>query len=147
MAYMEEEISPKRIAAYAIDTSFVIMVSMIIISITNSVPELVILGFLLVCCVFIAGYIVPYTIWRGQTFGKKNQRIKLVNMNGSDCKMVKIIFRELFKIVLSVSTMGIYCIIAGLIMLFRRDERTIHDFIFRTKVIEKTYGNYKGKEE
>lgn len=137
MAYMEGEISYKRIAAYAIDTSFVMMVCLLLISTTQYIPDAGLFKALLVIFMLFVGYILPYTLWKGQTYGKKSQKIVLMNMDGSDCKMVKIIFREIFKMILAITTFGGYCVVAGIIMLFRKDERTIHDFIFRTKVEEK----------
>ena len=137
MSYMEGEISYKRIAAFAIDTSFVILVSMVIISLTSMIPDATLIGGILVLFVIIGGYFVPYTLWPVQTFVKKSKKIKLTNMDGSECRFVRIVFREAFKVILSIGTSGVYCVIAGIIMLFRKDERTIHDFIFRTKVAEK----------
>lgn len=138
MTYMDGDLSYKRIAAYAIDTSFVIIVSMILVQILNMVPGGSAWSILFVILVLIAGYLIPYNLWPGQTYGKKNQKIQLVNMDDSPIKKWKVILRELFKMIVGISTVGIYFIVAGIIMLFRKDERTIHDFIFRTKVIEKT---------
>ncbi len=141
MAYMDGDISPRRIEAFAIDTSFVIMICIAMINLASLVPDALPLQLILVFIVIIGGYFVPYKIWRGQTFGKKSRGIQLVNMDETQCSAVKIVFREIFKVGLSISTVGVYCVIAGIVMLFRKDERTIHDFIFRTRVIEKKLFN------
>ncbi|HOE78249.1 MAG TPA: RDD family protein [Bacilli bacterium] len=117
------------------------------------------LAFLLVFCWFILAYnfeemsnqtkafiatgiiylvmIVPHFIKKGQTFGKRTQKMLVVWNDSSDTvpPLWLLILRELFKMTAVFLTFGIYTFVGGIITTNRRDGRTIHDFIFRTKVI------------
>lgn len=150
MAYLNGEIGPKRIEAFAADSSLVIMVGIAVNWVCGYVQNADWLPFIAICLVITLGYFFPYLVWQGQTFGKRMRKVQLVNLDGSKCNMWKIAAREFFKVFLSIVTGGLYAIIAGLFLVFRKDERTIHDFIFRTKVIEKSdnpYDNYEDDDQ
>lgn len=77
--------------------------------------------------------------------GKKVQRIQIVKLDDSKVELWRIILRDLFKLSLSIATFGIYLIVAFFAM-SDKTSRTIHDYIFKTKVIdlEKPTGKYDG---
>lgn len=137
----------KRVRAFAIDTSGVSL--LILLSIfsgsTYQFLPYVITGF-----GFLLFYFVPYFFSNGQTFGKRIQKIKIVGLDNQNVSIYRILARDLFKIVLSVLTFGVYLVVAFFIM-SDKTSRTIHDHIFKTKVIdlEKPTGknNILGKSE
>lgn len=137
----------KRIRAFAIDTSGVTLV-IILSSFLGSVWQP--LPYILTGIAFIGFYFVPYLFSNGQTFGKRVQKIKLVDTHGKDLPLWKILARDIFKLGLSIATFGIYLVICYF-ALNERTSRTIHDFIFKTKMIdlEEVQGknNYIGKSE
>lgn len=137
----------KRIRAFAIDTSGVTLV-IILSSFLGSVWQP--LPYILTGIAFIGFYFVPYFFSNGQTFGKRVQKIKLVDTHGKDLPLWKILARDIFKLGLSIATFGTYLVICYF-ALNERTSRTIHDFIFKTKMIdlEEVQGknNYIGKSE
>ena len=137
----------KRVRAFSIDTSAVtlfIILSIFMGQIADFLPWVVSGG------AFIGFYLFPYFISSGQTFGKRIQKIKLTNIDGSDVPIWRVLLREIFKLLLSASTFGLYLVIAFFVM-NDKTSRTIHDYIFKTKVIdlEKPTGksNILGKSE
>jgi uncharacterized RDD family membrane protein YckC len=137
----------KRVRGFAIDTSGVsifVILSMFLGQVHPYLPWIVIGS------AFFGFYFLPYFFSKGQSFGKRIQKIKIVNLDDSDCSVWKILARDAFKLTLSIATFGIYLIISFFVM-SDSTSRTIHDYIFRTKVIdlEKPTGrdNFLGKVE
>ena len=122
----------KRVRAFAIDTSGVALFSIISLGLSNVwfyLPHVVI------GLAFFGLYFLPHFITPGQTFGKRIQKIKIVNLEGEDIKIWLAITRDLFKIVASIFSFSLYLIIAFFFM-NDKTSRTIHDYIFKTKVID-----------
>jgi uncharacterized RDD family membrane protein YckC len=138
----------KRVRAFAIDTSGVtlfVIISMPLGSVYEFLPYIV------SGSAFLGIYFLPYFLKnKGQTFGKRIQKIKIVGLDGEDVQLWKLLLRDLFKILCSISTFGIYMIFS-FFFLSDKTSRTIHDYIFKTKVIdlEKPMGknNYLGKTQ
>lgn len=126
----------KRVRAFAIDTSAVMLMLMIAYPMPQTFPGL--LGEVLVYVIGLGGflgfYLVPYLFSNGQSFGKRIQKIKIVDVSGQTAPLWRIILREVFKISLSVFTFGIYMVISFFIL--SDQSRTIHDYIFKTKMID-----------
>jgi uncharacterized RDD family membrane protein YckC len=94
---------------------------------------------------YLAVMIIPNFFSRGQTFGKRTQKMQVVyNTEELVAKEYQVpplyllILREIAKFMFSIATFGMYCVVAGIISTNRQDGRTIHDFIFRTRVIALT---------
>lgn len=122
----------KIIKSFAIDTSGVMLV--LIISIPLGEP--VYLRPVLIGAAFIGFYFFPYFLSSGQTFGKKVEKIKVVNMSGTDAPLWKTLLRQLFLLVASIATFGIYLIVSFFFMSEKRQNRMLHDYIFNTKLID-----------
>lgn len=126
----------KRVRAFAIDTSGVMLLLMIAYPMPQTFPGL--LGDSLVYIIGLGGflgfYFLPYLFSKGQSFGKRIQKIKIVDISGKDAPVYRIILREIFKIGMSIFTFGIYMVVSFFVL--NDQSRTIHDFIFKTKMID-----------
>lgn len=122
----------KRVRGFSIDTSL----SFLLIILLIGIPFPIIVRQILLVVIMICVYLVPYFFSSGQTFGKRIQKIKVVNEDYSDASAIKLLFRDMFKVLLSVSTFGIYLIICVFAMDEKSRNRTIHDKIFKTIVID-----------
>jgi len=132
----------RRVRAYSIDTSFalVLMVTGIIAvsyieSIGNTGKWLIVLG------LYFTVMFVPHFFSKGQTFGKRTQKLKIIkNVKELIVKEYEVpplyllLLREFVKGLLSIFSLGFYLVIAGIVSSNREDGRTIHDFIFNTRV-------------
>lgn len=119
----------KRVRAFAIDTSGVTLLMILSIPFGMDIAQFIIIG------AVILFYFLPYFFIKGQTFGKRIQKIKIVTLDDKDVAIWKILLREAFKLGLSVLTFGIYLVVAFFFM-SDKTSRTIHDYIFKTKMID-----------
>lgn len=126
----------RRLRAFSIDIafSFLLFIIWIIIAyninLNNETKMLVGLG------IIILSTIIPQLISPGQSFGKRIQKMQIINVKTEDVpSLLILILREIFKWFFIIISFGFYSIIAGIISTNRRDGRTIHDFIFQTKTI------------
>lgn len=126
----------KRVRAFAIDTSAVMLMLMIAYPMPQTFPGA--LGNTLVYVIGLGGflgfYLLPYLFSSGQSFGKRIQKIKIVDVSGKDVPLWRILLREIFKLSMSIFTFGIYMVISFFIL--SDQSRTIHDYIFKTKMID-----------
>lgn len=122
----------KRIRAFSIDTSLAAILVLLLfgLPVKSSVQTFIAFS------IIIGVYLVPHLFSRGQTFGKRVQKIQIINYNGTQASLLKIILRDAFKISLSILTGGIYLIICFFVVDEKGDKRTIHDYIFRTIVVD-----------
>lgn len=127
----------KRVRAFSIDIAGM-MLALILMMFVKPLIRNIILG-----VVFILIFIVPYFISSGQTFGKRIQKIKVVMDDGRDINVLLAILRQLFIIFASLITFGIYLIIAFFAMTEKNSSKTIHDYIFKTKMIDLNPVRYK----
>ncbi|MFA5470899.1 MAG: RDD family protein [Acholeplasmataceae bacterium] len=132
----------KRVRAFAIDTSGVslfIIVSLFLGVYYEPLPWIV------SGLAFFGFYFFPYFLKKthGQTLGKKVQRIQIVKLDDSRVELWRLLLRDIFKLTLSIGTFGLYLIISFFVM-SDKTSRTIHDYIFKTKVVdlEKPTGKY-----
>ncbi len=137
----------KRVRAFAIDTSGVSIALILSTFLGTTWAPLPYIVSGIAAFVF---YFLPYFLSNGQTFGKRIQKIKVVTLHGKDVNVFMLILRDLFKLGLSVVTFGLYLIICYFVM-NEKTSRTIHDFIFKTKMIDleplQGKNNYLGKSE
>ncbi|TVP85902.1 MAG: RDD family protein [Acholeplasmataceae bacterium] len=119
----------KRVRAFAIDTSGVALFTLL------TLPLGQIWSYIVFGVAFFGLYILPYFIANGQTFGKRIQKIKIVNADGSPAGLIRILLRDIFKLGASIGTFGLYLVIAFFV-LSDKSSQTIHDYLFKTKVID-----------
>lgn len=137
----------KRVRAFAIDTSGVML--FIILALPFSTQNIYI-SYGISIASFIGFYIFPHVLTPGQTFGKRIQKIRIVDLEGNPVKLWVVILRDVTRVLFSVLTFGVYLVVAFFLM-NEKTSRTIHDYIFKTKVVdlEKPQGkyNYMNKTE
>lgn len=122
----------KIVKSFAIDTSGVMLI--LLISIPLGEPPY--LRPMLIGAAFIGFYFFPYFLSNGQTFGKRVEKIKVVDRSGSEAGIWRVLLRQFVMLALSIFTFGIYLIFAFFFMSTKRENRMPHDFIFRTKIID-----------
>lgn len=122
----------KIIKSFAIDTSGVMLI--VLLSIPLGQPTY--LRPTLIGAAFLGFYFLPYFISSGQTFGKKVEKIKVVDRSGKDAPMWRVLLRQLFLLVASIATFGIYLIVSFFTISEKRENRLPHDYIFRTKIVD-----------
>jgi uncharacterized RDD family membrane protein YckC len=132
----------KRVRAFAIDTSAVTLFVILALFLGDYYRPL---PFIVSGAAFFGFYFLPYILNKshGQTLGKRVQRIQIVKLDDTNVELWRIFLRDLFKLALSIGSFGIYLIVAFFVM-SDKTSRTVHDYIFKTKVIdlEKPTGKY-----
>lgn len=128
----------RRIRAFSIDMSFSTVLFLILIFIVNLIGiENNSIKLLVSASISYFGVlIIPNLFSKGQTFGKRNQKLRVVNIRTDEVpNMVVILLREIVKGCLMIFSYGVYLLICGIMVNSRKDGRSIHDLIFQTKVI------------
>lgn len=125
------ELLEQRIKAFAIDTSLATIGVLIALSVSENN---FILGRILLYATFVLVYILPLLLTHGQTYGKNNQKIRIVHNSGRNASRIVVILRTLFVLILSFSTFTIYLVVVTLIK-GKDEQRVFHDYIFNTRVV------------
>jgi uncharacterized RDD family membrane protein YckC len=131
----------KRVRAFAIDTSGVMLFIILALPFSTQDPRI---AYGIVILAAIGFYLFPHVLTPGQTFGKRIQKIKIVDLEGNPVKLWVVLLRDLTRVILSVATFGIYLVVA-FFFINEKTSRTIHDYIFKTKLVdlEKPQGKYE----
>ena len=87
----------KIVKSFAIDTSGVMLI--LLVSIPLSDP--VYLRPILIGAGFIGFYFFPYLLSSGQTFGKRVEKIKVVDLSGADARLWRVLLRQLVFLIFS----------------------------------------------
>lgn len=128
----------RRIRAFSIDLSMATVLLFLLIGIASAI-EGVDDGLKIGVAASIAYFgtlVVPTLFSRGQSFGKRTQKIKVVSVRTGEAAPLFIgILRELFKAALLIVTVGFYIVVCGIMASSRKDGRVIHDLIFGTRVV------------
>jgi len=127
----------RRIRAFSIDLSFATIVFLVLIALINytSIESNQIKLLITSSVAYFGVLIIPNFFSKGQSFGKRVQKIKVVNVKTEDTpSMWILILREVVKGVLMISTYGLYLLVSGIMVNSRRDQRSPHDLLFHTKV-------------
>ncbi len=128
----------RRIRAFSIDISMATVMFFLLVVVIGAIDS-VSSELKLTLAVSIAYFgvlIIPHFFSKGQSFGKRNQKMKIVyNSNNETPSLLLLILREVVKGILMIITFGFYLMVCGIIASSRKDGRVIHDFIFKTKVI------------
>ncbi len=127
----------KIIKSFAIDTSGVMIV--VIISIPLTKPSW--LSSLLIGLSFFVFYFLPYFISNGQTFGKRVEKIKVVDKSGGKARLWRNLLRQLFVLIVGIMTFGTYYIVCFFFLSEKRQNRLPHDYLFQTKIIDLAVAN------
>lgn len=106
----------------------------------NTLPYALLLHFLLqsllafVIFVAIQGYFLAEN---GQTIGKKALNIKIVTLQGTMPRMEALLFRRdlIPTLIYSIPFAGGYIFLLGILFIFTRPKRCLHDYIAGTKVV------------
>ncbi len=132
----------KRVRAFAMDTSPVAIVAIVSFWLPVEQPWI---PYVIVAAAFFGFYLFPYFLKssQGQSFGKRIQKIRIVNLDDTPVQLWKVLLREVFKLALSIGTFSVYLIVSFFVM-NEKTGRTIHDYIFKTKIID--LEKPKGKE-
>ncbi len=122
----------KIIKSFAIDTSGVMLVVLLCIPLNNP-PYL---RMALIITAFIGFYFFPYFLSNGQTFGKRVEKIKVVDVSGVEARIWRILLRQFFMLAVSIATAGLYFIVCFFFLSEKRENRLPHDYLFRTRIID-----------
>ena len=132
----------RRLRSFSIDTSFAGVLLLLLVPLQQLSSDLRIL---IAFIIYYGIFCLPYLFGKGQTFGKRTQKLVVIwNTKELVPKEIKIpnrfylMLREAVKCTLILITFGFYIIVGGIISTNRQDGRTIHDFIFRTRVVALT---------
>jgi len=123
----------ERIHAFSIDYGIVFL-SVLIVVFMYINP---IIKFLIILIVWYMMNIFPSFIKRGITLGKLNSGIKILDESGNEVTLKTIHLRSFFVLILGFLTVGIYFVLSFYFLNKRSDKRSIHDLIFKTKVVYK----------
>lgn len=130
----------KRLRAFSIDISGVFIVILLCMGLPFDADTKRIVAGIGGACV----YFIPYLFSSGQTFGKRMQKLKVVKADGTKINMGIGLLRELFKLILCFGTIGLYSIVTYFIISEDMDKRTLHDIVFKTRIIDcSKYREYK----
>ncbi len=123
----------ERIHAFSIDYG-VVFLSMLIVIFMYIEPEF---KLLIVLSVWYMMNIFPSFIKRGITLGKINSGTIVVDESNNEVSIKVIHLRALFILIVGFITLGLYFIVSFVLLTKRNDKRSIHDLIFKTKVVYK----------
>ncbi|MBN2876745.1 MAG: RDD family protein [Bacilli bacterium] len=128
----------RRVRSFSIDLSLAMVIFFLFILLLNTFE----LGTdsikLLIAATisYFGALIVPNFFSRGQSFGKRNQKMMVISIKtNKPPKLLIAITREIFKGLLLIWTYGAYMVICGIMVNSRKDGRVVHDLVFGTKVI------------
>jgi uncharacterized RDD family membrane protein YckC len=128
----------RRIRAFSIDLSMAAVLFFLLIALAalvENVDETLKLG-ITAAIAYFGTLIVPNFFSKGQSFGKRNQKLRVVDVKtGVPAPLVLVILREVVKGMFMLWTVGFYLVVCGIMASSRKDGRVIHDLIFRTRVI------------
>lgn len=82
--------------------------------------------------------IVLPVIWHGWTIGKRLMGIRVTHVDGTDVSWLVMAKRELFILVIYSVTFGLFLLLAGVMVITRRDKRALHDLMAKTKVSDES---------
>ena len=119
----------RRLRAFSIDTSLAGVLVFALIPL-QQIPSQTRLY--LAMLIYFGVFCFPDLLGKGQSFGKRIQKICVIyNTN-------ELVPTKLVKCLLIIITFGFYVIIGGIVASNRQDGRSIHDLIFKTRVVALT---------
>lgn len=124
--------STKRVMALCVDLLVLGIIALILFGVSSFIGP--IWSWVVAIVLFLLYVSIPI-LAIGQTLGKRIAKIKVVKLNGSTYPKNLLLLREISKYIFIGITCSAYIFICGLMVLFRDDEASIHDMIFKTKTI------------
>lgn len=121
-----------RLTAYVLD-GLAIGVPVAVIGVTLWGVSVDALAFILFTLFFY--FLLLPVFWSGYTFGKRTLEIKIRQTNGENVKLDDMFLRVLVSGLIYVLTFGVGFIISVLMVMMRKDQRALHDFISGTDVV------------
>ncbi|GEM_PF-1302098 len=79
--------------------------------------------------------LLPMVFHPGRSLGKLSAKTVIVDLDDQPVTLYKAHMRECFKWVAGFLTLGLYFVVAFAVFTQNREHRTLHDFIFKTKVV------------
>lgn len=127
-----------RISAFSFDYGLVALVLLIMIFMKIH-PEYDPLIKIIVILVFWYIFnIVPAYFKPGITLGKRSTDIIILDENYKEVTILTIHLRQFFILLVSIFTIGLYLVVSFILLDRRIDKRSIHDLIFKTRVVRRT---------
>lgn len=132
----------RRLRAFSIDTSLAGVLVFMLIPL-QQIPANI--RMYLAMLIYFGVFCFPDLLGKGQSFGKRIQKICVI-WNTDELVPTKLVvpnrfylfFRDFIKCLLILCTFGFYIIIGGIVSSNRQDGRSIHDLIFKTRVVPLT---------
>lgn len=127
----------RRIRAISIDLSFATIVFILLSFAVSLFPALSDASKASIAAgvAYFGVMLVPHFFSRGQSFGKRNQKLRIVHSRtGRIPPLAVLLARDFLKGFLMIFTFGAYIILCGIALSIRKDGRLPHDWIFLTKV-------------
>lgn len=121
----------ERIHAFAVDMIPVFLA--VIIVIFMGIPFALKIGIILF--IILLFNFMPSLLKSGSSIGKHSSKIIVVNEDHSEVSLVRMFSRELFVFSIIFLSSGLYCFVAFYVLNKRIDKRSIHDLIFKTRVV------------
>lgn len=121
----------ERIHAFSIDYG-IVFISVLIVIFMYIDPFL---KLLIVLTVWYIVNIGPSHFKRGISLGKLNSGILIVDEQNNEVTLKTMHLREIFILVVGFVSIGFYFPISFILLNKRTDKRSIHDLIFKTRVI------------
>lgn len=121
----------ERIHAVGIDYG-VVFVSMLIVIFLYIDP---VFKTITILTVWYLMNIFPSFFKKGISLGKLNSGTIVVDESNQEVTLTTMHLREAFILVLGFATLGLYFLLALYLLLKRTDKRSIHDLIFKTRVV------------
>jgi len=121
----------ERIHATSVDYALVFLIMLIMIF-TKINPMY---KYIIILLVWYSLNILPSFFKRGITLGKINSGTIVVNEDNSQVTMMTIHLRAFFILIAGGLTVGLYFLVAFILLTKRLDKRSVHDLIFKTKVV------------
>lgn len=121
----------ERIQAFSVDMIPLFLTTIIVIFMQVNLE----LKITIITFVFFEFNIFPSHIKKGSSLGKFTSGIKVVNEDYTEVSLIKMYGREIFIFGVGILTAGLYFVLAFYLLGKRKDKRSIHDLIFKTKVI------------
>lgn len=127
----------RRIRAISIDLSFSTIVFILlsfVVSLLEGLPD-DLKALIAASIAYFGVMLVPHFFSKGQSFGKRNQKMRIVNVKTNQVPpLLVVLARDFVKGFLMIATFGVYILICGIMMSMRKDARLPHDLLFFTKV-------------